>query len=721
MNPPKKAKTARDEGNKPVFRPRARILQLLGDELIGSPRLAVFELVKNAYDADATKVTVKFKNIDSENPNIAIKDNGVGMSELTLRNIWLVLAHDNRGKQREAGIRTELGRLPLGEKGLGRLAVHKLGDKITLHTRAKGEPEMRVVVDWGKLAAFEFLEDAEIEIEQLTTPKYFKGEKTGTIVTVTKLRGKIWSRGEIRRLYRQIQSISSPNPKKQADFSAKLLVPQNPEWIEDLPNAKTILKRALWKFDFIVEGGKFSWDYKFSGLTGTRVPSRNASEEDTLLLLPPPIDGGFIKNNKKQKITASEKFFDGIGPVSGAIYAYDRDPEILAQFANSSAIKGFLDEQGGVRIYRDDIRVYNYGEREDDWLNLDLRRVNSPTRNLSRNLLFGWIDMDLEPSTALVEKTNREGFVENDAYDRLRRIVLGALTVFETERGKDKKLLREALDSKKGHTIKRTIKKPIEELTKEAKRLKVFGHFQPIISRIEKEYNEMRETSSRIGLSGLGLAVVFHEVEQGVRGLYKDMEAGVSIEDLLKRARRLMKMLDGFAELLRQDEQKTQNLSKLIKRARDVSKLRFRGHNVELHAPPLEEDVGDTFASFTFPLLLNALTNILDNAFYWMDVKAESDPEKGWRGKIFIDVDTDRHGNPRLLVADNGPGFKDTPEELTQAFFTRRPSGIGLGLYFVKLAMEVNEGFLDFPSIEETDLPAEASGAIVALVFGESQ
>lgn len=706
---------------KAVFRPRARILQLLGDELIGSPRLAVFELVKNAYDADATKVMVKFHNVGSKKPYITIKDNGVGMSEHTLRSIWLILAHDNRGKQRLAGERTKLGRLPLGEKGLGRLAVHKLGDKITLHTRAIGEPEMRVVVDWEKLATYEFLEDAVVDIEQLEQPKFFDGKKTGTIITVTRLRGKSWMRGEIRRLYRQIQSISSPMPKKLTDFSAKLRVPDNPEWTEDLFDTKAILKRAPWRFDFLIDKGEFTWDYKFSGLSGTRVPSRSVGEEGVSLLLPPPIDGNFISNKKDSKNVAREEFFEGIGSVSGSIYAYDRDPEILAQFANASAIKGFLDEQGGVRVYRDDIRVYNYGERGDDWLNLDLRRVNTPTRNLSRNLVFGWLDLDLEFSRSLIEKTNREGFVENDAYDRLRRIVLGALTVFETERGKDKKLLRDALDAKKGRKSIAPIRHPIEALTKEAKKLKVLSHFQPIINRIQKEYDEMRETSSRIGLSGLGLAVVFHEVEQGVRGLYKDMEAGVPIEDLLKRARRLMKMLDGFAELLRQGEKKTQNLSKLIKRARNISKLRFRGHNVELHAPMLEDEISDTFATFTFPLLLNAMTNILDNSFYWMDVMGEGDPPEGWRGKVFIEVDTDRFGNPRLLIADNGLGFKDTPEDLTRAFFTRRPHGIGLGLYFVKLAMEVNDGYLDFPTLAETDLPEGATGAIVALVFGEPQ
>ena len=119
------------------FRPRARILQLLGDELIGSPRLAVFELVKNAYDADAETVRVVLNDIESDNASIVVVDDGDGMTLETIRDIWLVPGHDHRARQREALRRTRLNRLPLGEKGVGRFAAHKLGNRIDLITRAR--------------------------------------------------------------------------------------------------------------------------------------------------------------------------------------------------------------------------------------------------------------------------------------------------------------------------------------------------------------------------------------------------------------------------------------------------------------------------------------------------------------------------------------------------------------------------------------------------------
>ena len=104
------------------FRPRARLLQHLGDQLIGTPRLAVFELVKNAYDADAGIVEVEIC--------------GIGMSIDTIRDIWLVIAHDHKEKKLAKKERTSKGRLPLGSRGLGRLSVHKLGNRIRMITRA---------------------------------------------------------------------------------------------------------------------------------------------------------------------------------------------------------------------------------------------------------------------------------------------------------------------------------------------------------------------------------------------------------------------------------------------------------------------------------------------------------------------------------------------------------------------------------------------------------
>jgi hypothetical protein len=126
----KKTKTTK---TKP-FRANAHLLKLLGDELIGDDRLAVFELVKNSYDADATVVDVTL-NLKEEQSNIIVWDkDGNGMDENTILTKWMEIGTDSKRNQNK--IRSKkFDRLPLGEKGIGRLAVHKLGTKLIVNTK----------------------------------------------------------------------------------------------------------------------------------------------------------------------------------------------------------------------------------------------------------------------------------------------------------------------------------------------------------------------------------------------------------------------------------------------------------------------------------------------------------------------------------------------------------------------------------------------------------
>ena len=106
---------------------------------------------------------------------------------------------------------------------------------------------------------------------------------------------------------------------------------------------------------------------------------------------------------------------EGIGPVEGRFYVFDRDRPILRRLGESQLIRNYLDENGGIRVYRDGIRVYNYGEPDDDWLGLDLRRVNTPTRNISRNIVVARSICRLRQARISRRKQTEKGFVENAA------------------------------------------------------------------------------------------------------------------------------------------------------------------------------------------------------------------------------------------------------------------------------------------------------------------
>ncbi len=700
------------------FRPRARVLQLLGDELIGSARLAVFELVKNAYDADANEVVVRVDLDSDQGPAITVTDDGEGMTLDVLRSVWLVPGDDHRQRQRLADRRTPRHlRLPLGEKGLGRFAVHKLGNLITLVTRARDSDECVVKIDWNELIAQPYLDEAPVTI-RVSRPRVFDGERTGTRIRIRQLRTTDWSRGEVRRLHNQITSICSPF-EEPSGFRATLHVPGREHWIEDLPDVSEILDRAIWKFSFRIDSGRFDWTYEFRQVPGFNLDGRTVEKPGDSLKLPSRSGD----DRMEKKVTADEGDFEGIGPVTGEFYVYDRDREIRQQMPNIRLLESYLDETGGVRVYRDGIRVYNYGELGDDWLGLDLRRVNVPTRRISRNIILGAIHLSLKESTGLVEKTNREGFVENESCHQLRRIVLGALGALEAERQIDRERLRRVGGKSDDPTTPR-IEAPIRELRREIERQGVREKFDGYLVRIENHYQEMRDTLLSAGMSGLNLSVVFHEVERGVRALHHAIPKGVNMEGAARQTQDLIQLLDGFATLLRRGSKKHHSGRELVYAARRNNLLRLRHHRVKFVCPMLEKDDPGFHSRFAFGLVLGALTNLMDNAFYWLRVRwpAVSLQGDGPERKLYIGLSHDFEAGPAIVVADNGPGFQDDdPGNLVRPFFTRKPEGMGLGLYYANLAMELNGGQLAFPQPGEVEIPNEFDGAAVALIFKEAR
>ena len=700
------------------FRPRARMLQLLGDELIGSARLAIFELVKNAYDADANKAIVCLNLDTEEGPIIIVSDDGEGMNHDVLQSIWLVPGNEHRKKQRQYQIRTpKHNRLPLGEKGLGRFAVHKLGNRISMVTRSRNSDECLVEIDWNELIKKPFLDEATVKII-VRRPEVFTGETTGTRIEVRELRGDDWTRREIRRLHDQITSICSPF-QASGSFQAILEVPGYETWVSDLPDVSEILDRAIWKFSFKLDKGKFDWRYEFRQVPGFKLDPRIVQKSGDLLKLPPQSGD----ERMEKKVVADEATMQGIGAVSGEFYVYDRDKEVLRRSTNVQLLTGYLDETGGVRVYRDAIRVYNYGEHGDDWLGLDLRRVNIPTRRISRNIILGAVHISLEESLGLLEKTSREGFIENDACRQLRRIVLGALATLEEERQIDKERIRMLTEKPDDPTTDR-IEKPIRALRNELDRQGMKEKFEPYINKIEEDYRSMQVTLLSAGMSGLNLAVVFHEVERGVRALHQVITEGADIEEAARQARDLMHLLDGFAVLLRRDSKKLHNISKLVRIAKQNSALRLRHHHIALTCSLLDNDQESFQSCFAFGLVSGALGNLIDNALYWLrvrwpDIPAVNEPPQR---QFYIGISRDFEAGPALVVADNGTGFQgDDPQNLVRPFFTRKPDGMGLGLYYANLAMELNGGQLVFPQPGEVELPAEFDGAVIALIFKETE
>ena len=690
------------------FRPRARLLLLLGDQLIRDPNIAVFELVKNAYDADSSEATVTMSLFpDSSKNQIIIEDSGLGMDFETVTGVWLEPGTDYRVRQREAGELTPKGRMPLGEKGVGRFAAHKLGHKVTLITRKARKQEVLVEIDWE--ADFEgkkYLADVPVTVATRKA-QHFKGTKTGTRIEIRNLRNE-WDRGMVRNLARSINSISSPFRGK-GDFNAKLILTTHKEWLKDLLDIQRLLKYSLFNAHCDLKGSKLSYKYQFTPYPAMRrVKGRVATPSD-------------INITRRNRETRKSELIDldkhHVGPIHLDLYIFDREPNILAlsEIADIKGLKQFLDESGGVRVYRDGIRVYDYGEQDNDWLNLDARRVNVPSARISNNLIAGAVSLnlkdsvDLDQERGLIEKTNREGFVDNPDFRAFRDAVLFAITHVQAERNKDKAHLRNLYS---GEIAKEPVLADLTELRELVVKKKLSDEMGPFLDRIERDFMVIRERFLTSASAGLNLSIVIHEVEKGVQSLKDEVRRGKVTPRIKSLAIHLSELVEGFGALLRGSGVNRVKASAMISQALFNTELRLKVHDI---SPIIDLKKNDFEIRCSRRLIVSTLMNLIDNSIWWLDNKWGKVTK---RKQLYIGMTRELPGGPAILVADNGPGFIDPPEYLIEPFITRKPDGMGLGLHLADQVMKAQGGKLVFPEAGDLNLPKSLDGAVVALVFG---
>lgn len=712
------------------LRANLHVLRLLGDELIGSPRLAVFELVKNAYDADAERVSVTL-DLEGKDPSITVKDNGCGMPLATIRNGWLQIGTPNkRGENRS---RTEtFHRLPLGEKGVGRLAAFKLGNRLEMHTRVARGHEYALVMDLDRILGdtdtdqSRSVEDVRIRVREMEKPNAFPrpGDK-GTLIRISKLRPELpWTRRELRELLRLVNSLASPFRAK-GEFETSLTVPGREHDIEELPDIKKAIEQAIWSFTFLIEkDGRYTWSYQFRppavfrGLKARETSSKKEPPERLELQpIPQEYDSELPSRPSREKLFLSAGDLKGVGELSGEFHIFDLRNDVLKHLG-TKAVKMMLQAQGGIRVYRDGIRVFNYGEPGDDWLELNIGRVNRPGSTLATNSVVAGIHLSLADSIGLKEKTNREGFDENSTFKRFKLIVRSVVDHLNIVRQKDREDLDRIL---KGEPLKEDaptrFAKAVDEILDIARDKGIADRIAKPVEKVRKEYEILREVTVSSG-AGLNLAIVFHEVEREVKGIVEGLKRGDKTDVLKTRADNLATILDGFGSLIRKATRKTIPVKSLVERAIQLSRSRFEAHRIVLSCPLRTGEDEDFQISGAFNFYLTALLNLIDNAIYWTRKKAELEGSKhqgaiqirtlpGWAAE-----------GPSLAVIDNGPGFSINPEEAMRPFASTRPGGMGLGLYFARMAMEANGGDLLIPeSIDDLDIDTKMDGAAVIMRF----
>ena len=732
------------ETNQKHFRPKAHILRLLGEELIKNPVMAIYELIKNSYDADARVVDVRFENVDDlDNTRICIEDNGTGMTEEILDNVWLEPGTDFRKPFDSFGKRQirrspVFDRVPMGEKGVGRFAVHKLGDIIKLITRPaiilseKDENglfltmpldyELELTIDWTTFSQSKYLEEIPIEWNKKTNPNdFFFKRHEGTLIEITKLK-ETWTRGMARDLKRNTISMLSPkNDKKkfkiELDFGNK--------WLADFPDSSELLTIAPYTYTAMLdEEFNLTVDYNFKLENNKKIGQREITNNkrnirgEIKAQLRKVIEKANGNSDKIEDILllVDEKSKNPVGILMFEIYSYDLDPDSLRDYTfEPKILKDILSNHSGIKVFKDDLRVFNYGEQGNDWLELDLKRVQNK-KWFSNNQNIGFVFLDSETSGSLVEKTNREGFIEDKVYTVFYNCLQVILEDFQAERFKDRSKWRSFNEKKRYSSFDNQIsifKELIQstDLNNEEKKEQLMLEAE----KVEKEYQDSKDTLLIPAGVGMTSSIALHEIEKLVPRMNETVHTDPIDQNLaIEQVEELDTYMKGILSVLRKGGNAPLSVKEAIEKA--VSNYRFKLQNrniaVESNLSEIEDIIKCDKRYF-----ITMIMNVIDNSIYWLDTVYKEG--KG------IFVKTYKQGEDyNIVLVDNGPGFRDDIEDLVRPFFSRKADGIGIGLYLIDTIM-MKYGKLgiitDVNELNKLEIPDKYRGAALKLTFNKNQ
>lgn len=695
-----------------------RVIAHLGEDLIKNENIALVELVKNAYDADASYCYVYFHFDDNVLTSITIEDDGCGMDITTVKNIWLVVGTDH--KKRKVGDVTLSGRVPLGEKGIGRLGVHKLGKIITMYTKQIGHPEVEVLINWSDLDKSQHIDDFRVFVQEGIT---FELEKThGTKIVINDLKG-VWDKRKLRSIYRDLMSLNSPFTKKNDSFIVKAL--SNSNIFEGLPNVDELLNVGMYMAHCVIRNDRIiNFRYEFrpwkqlDKIDGRIVEQLEPYEKKLIHQCEITDNRGHIKNVTEEFSLENYK----IGTVILDVVIFEKDVSVFSMMNMERKIfNDYLKENGGIRIYRDNVRVYNYGEKDNDWLGLDYKRVKRAGDNISNNIVIGAVSLDRRYSSDLKEKTNREGFIENDAYFAFVDAVSYAMDIIIKCRNFDKNRLM-SVYKEKNRVIEPVISDLVQVMDiveKKVTNVEDKDLIMHYLARINKQYKDVRDVLIKSANAGLNLGIVIHEIEKQIDALLNWVDVG-NIEKIKSISLHLEKIIAGYTVLLRNSTIKETEISQIVEIVIKNSGFRFYDHHIKVYSNRKKTNYR---AMLSKTEAIAALTNLIDNSIYWVTISREEDNRM-----IYLYITDEVEDYVSIVVCDNGPGFKISPEMAMEPFVTDKPlgMGMGLGLHITHEVMNAMNGELKILDKDDLDLPFTVKNkgidkALVALCFPKAK
>ena len=679
-----------------VLRPKARILRTLGDELISSETVALIELVKNSYDADATRVLVRFHGIpENGKGRIEVIDNGHGMSLQTIQTAWMEPATLFRKRQHRS---KRLKRRVLGEKGIGRFAASRLAEFLEVVTRRAGtNSEVRIFFDWSQFDDEQkYLDEVEVLWEEVASEEICLGgaiqalwerdnipdpcEPThGTILRMEGLRAD-WTKSEFESLRTSLSRLLSPSfgqdqVTRNDEFRIYLELPVPFDHLSGIVEPPESLRNPHYAIKGDVDENSH---YKLAITLRGRKHSQR-------------IVGRFFPDDRTPQC----------GPFHIELRVWDRGRDDLAELVNlyGSTLKDVradLDRVAGINIYRDGFRVLPYGELRNDWMRLDLRRVQNPTLRLSNNQLVGYVLISADANPQLRDQSNREGIIEGPALNDLRELVEMVLAELEKRRYNLRRQQDEGQPTTRPGGLFRDFDlAPVRDLIGErysddAELVTLLEEKDKDLGRRVDEVQEVLARYRRLATLGQLIDIVLHDGRapltkignETLLGLRDIERAGIDNDRLVQRLGGRLGTIDIQSDVLatvfrriepfggRKRGRPTRvRLEQVIADAFSVLDTEIAEVGAQVNLP-----ITDTQTTVDQAEIQEVVINLLQNSLYWLrQVPKENRKIAVSTHKIADEV--------QILFSDDGPGVEcEFRDRIFEPYFSSKPNGIGLGL-----------------------------------------
>lgn len=651
---------------------------------------------------------------------IVVADEGHGMSKIDLEDVYLTIGTTNRTTAVRQAVKEAVDKTKppyLGEKGVGRLSVMRLGRMVRIETATKDDLITNVLdIDWNR---FEEAYDKPADSVKLA-PVAGEPKPAGysfTRIVISDLRAS-WSLNRLTDIARdQIARIMDPfSWDERRRFPIKLSF--NGEPVEQARTvALDLLKNAhahcKGRYELIGENPSLTVTFKSSLYNGI---------ETTLTF-------DFIDLLSMSGLKHSghpPSFLRSLGPFSFELYWFNRQRlRAIEGIGDREAVRALVKAWSGVSLFRDGYRVLPYGDEGDDWLELDREALASSGYKLNTKQIIGRVSIGRISNAKLLDQTNRQGLTDCPEKNVLVQLLNDIVSQWW------RKYLNEASHAQKNEKILEfdTVKETgtvdtLEQRTRESLKAiqkhysggdaqllqqvkDAFLEIKDAHARAVQRINSIEEEKERLTqLAGVGLMieVIAHELTRATEDTQKTLktlnkkqtngEANAAFHLLsqqIKIIQKRLKTLEPLSITARQ-RRSTMNLEEVIKKILEAHKDQFDRNGIDVRIS--QHSYHDTTAFIIEGHVIQILENLINNSVYWLDIEKRAHPSFEPRIKISIKNDP-----PRINYTDNGPGIPpNRVETVFEPFFSTKVTTVarrqGLGLYIARQSAEMLGGTL---------------------------